>query len=162
VRSDAQAAPGFRDDDRIGGMARIVPDAGGNADPAGAQIEELAQVSHLLGAIVLHARHLVGVVDHLHGVAGRGVDLAHVEHGPIGDAALGADALAAQSLPLFGSFLVGVQPRQCAGRGDHGGAGEDVDVMHGHGSTVRAMGRWWTAPFKFTTKARRVGSPPHI
>ncbi len=76
-------------------MDGIVLDAGGDANAAGVRIENLMQLGYVLRALVLHASHVVGVHDHLHKVAAAGIQLLHVEHGSIGDAALGAEALAA-------------------------------------------------------------------
>ena len=125
----------FGDDDRVAGMVRIVLDAGGYANAAGVQIQDLMQVGHVLRALVLHPGHVVGVHHHLHRVATLGIQLLHVEHGSVRNAALRAEALAAHGLTLLGGFLASVQPDQRAGRGNRNGAAKAVgeNAKQGHG-----------------------------
>lgn len=80
----AQAEPGFRNHDGIAGIVGIVLDRGGQPEPAGLQVDELAQVGDLLGSFVGNSSHVVLVNNELPGVGA--VHLVHVNDSAIGDA----------------------------------------------------------------------------
>src|SRR5438105_2595914 len=90
----AQPAPALGDDNRVSRILRIVFYRGRKTDATGVQIDELTQVSNILRGLIRNATDGVAV-DHQLGGTIAVCGFVGIEHGTVGDAAAGVDALTA-------------------------------------------------------------------
>ena len=96
---EAEAAPGFGDDDAVGGVVEIVADLDGEIGADVANV--VGEGGDVLGALVSDAGDAVVVHEEM-GSVGRVVGCeGSVGDGAVGDAALGGEEIAAGALDLF-------------------------------------------------------------
>ena len=55
----SQTDPALGDDERVSGIVRVEADRGGEAEPAGVEIDELAQIGYILRGFVGHSGDVV-------------------------------------------------------------------------------------------------------
>jgi hypothetical protein len=124
VRGEAEAAPGFGDDDAVGGVVEVVADLDGQV---GADVADVVgERGDVLGALVGDASDAVIVDEQTRGVGGVVKGEGRVGDGSVGDAAHGGEKVTALSLDLFrgglftGEYVGGHCCRSGAGYCDYG------------------------------------------
>jgi hypothetical protein len=130
AEADAEATPGFGDDDAVTGVLWVVADLDGEVDAEVADV--LGEASYVLEAFIAYAGDFVlitqdigwGVFD-VEGVglgvgAAVGTIEAGVDESCVGDASLGGEELATLAFDLFGAGAAVVEDvRGDADGGDH-------------------------------------------
>lgn len=99
VGGEAEAAPGFGDDDAVGGVVEVVADLDGEV---GADVADVVgKGGDVLGALVGDAGDAVVVHEKARGVGGVVGRERGVGDGAVGDAAHGGEEVAAGAFDLF-------------------------------------------------------------
>jgi hypothetical protein len=108
MRGDAEAAPGFGDDDAVGGIVEVVTDLDGQI---GADVADvIGEGGNVLGALVGDAGDAVVVDEKAWGVGGVVRGKRRVGDGSVGDATHGGEQVAAAAFDLFrGGLFAGKQ-----------------------------------------------------
>src|SRR3569832_74894 len=99
-RSCAQPGPAFRNDDGVSGIHGVVANGSWQAELAGVDPDELAQVSDVLRSRVGDAADIIGINEELRAGA-VGLDFLDVEHGAVTDATVLAEALPTRLFVFF-------------------------------------------------------------
>ena len=114
---EAETAPGFRDDDAVGGVMEVVANLDGEVSADVADV--VGEGGDVLSALVGNAGDAVVVDEQAGGVGGVVRGGWRVGDGPVGDAAHSREKVAAIAFDLFGGrFFTG---EEIAGDGCCGG-----------------------------------------
>src|SRR5262249_15231749 len=133
-----QSAPTLRHHDRVSGILRIVLYGSWDSDTAVVQIDELAQMCHVLRGFVLHARNVVMIDEKLSRVRLVGVQLCHVDHRAIYQSADAVKLLTALALVVRVSLLAARgEPQQSKSTKNNGAAGDSVETESGQHDVLK-------------------------
>ena len=121
----AEAGPAFGDDYGVAGILWIVLYAGGQAEAAGMEIDELSQPGYILRALVLHARDVVLVDQELRGNLDFGVHLLDVDHRSVAEATFGAEPITAFGFDLTIGLTATAQQEHGSADGNNAGANDN-------------------------------------
>ena len=117
----ANATPLLGKENGIAGVLGIVLDRGRQFQPAGVQVDELTQVSHILRALVRNSGDIVLIDEQLYGIW-LGWHFVNIDHGAIGDASEAAQTKTPLLLTLIGRFAATAHPIGNADCGNRGAA----------------------------------------
>ena len=96
---EAETAPGFRDDDAVGGVMEVVANLDGEVSADVADV--VGEGGYVLGTLIGDAGDAVVVHEEAGGVGGVVGGEGSVRNSAVGDATLGGEEVAAGALDLF-------------------------------------------------------------
>ena len=99
-----QTHPTLGDDERISGIVRVEADGGGESEPAGVEIDELAQIGYILRGFVGHSGDVVLVDEESRRTLAGARHLLNIDHGAVGDAADAVEPGAPLPFQVIGGF----------------------------------------------------------
>ncbi len=121
-----QTHPALGDDEGVSGIVRVEADRGGEAEPAGVEIDELAQVGHILRGLVGHSGDVVLVDEEGRGALAGARHLLDIDHGAVSDAADAVEPGAPLPLQVIGGL--GLAAEQQVGEAKNSYAHQDEKV----------------------------------
>src|SRR6185369_7345537 len=122
----SQAHPALREHDGVSRIVRVVADRGGKSEAAGVEIDELAQIGHVLRGFVRDSGDVVLINEEGGGPFASAGHFLNVNHGAVSDPANAIEPGPPLPLEVFSGLRLAAE--QKVGNGENGASHQNQSI----------------------------------